>query len=55
MMYHENVQKVDAMIPIEELRYLILAAQREGNRLFADALRPFHLTPSRATFADCAW
>ena len=36
------------MIPIEELRYLILAAQREGNRLFADALRPLHLTPSQA-------
>ena len=36
------------MLPIEELRYLILAAQREGNRLFADALRPLHLTPSQA-------
>lgn len=36
------------MIPIEELRYLILAAQREGNRLFADALHPSHLTPSQA-------
>jgi MarR family transcriptional regulator, organic hydroperoxide resistance regulator len=36
------------MIPIEELRYLVLAAQREGNRLFADALRPLHLTPSQA-------
>lgn len=36
------------MIPIEELRYLILAAQREGNRLFADALHPLHLTPSQA-------
>jgi MarR family transcriptional regulator, organic hydroperoxide resistance regulator len=36
------------MIPIEELRYLILAVQREGNRLLADALRPFHLTPSQA-------
>ncbi len=36
------------MIPIEELRYLILAAQREGNRLFADALYPLHLTPSQA-------
>jgi DNA-binding MarR family transcriptional regulator len=38
----------DGMRPIEELRYLILAAQREGNRLFADALRPLHLTPSQA-------
>ena len=36
------------MQPIEELRYLILAAQREGNRLFADVLRPLHLTPSQA-------
>ena len=36
------------MIPIEELRYLILAVQREGNRIFADALRPLHLTPSQA-------
>ena len=36
------------MIPIEELRYLILAAQREGNRLLADALHPLHLTPSQA-------
>ena len=36
------------MIPIEELRYLILAAQREGNRIFADALRPLQLTPSQA-------
>ncbi len=36
------------MEPIEELRYLILAAQREGNRLFAEALRPLQLTPSQA-------
>ena len=36
------------MQPIEELRYLILAAQREGNRLFAEALRPLRLTPSQA-------
>jgi len=33
---------------IEELRYLILAAQREGNRAFADALRAHGLTPSQA-------
>ncbi|NKY58344.1 MarR family winged helix-turn-helix transcriptional regulator [Nocardia flavorosea] len=32
----------------EELRYLILAAQREGNRLLAQALRPLGLTPSQA-------
>ncbi len=36
------------MQPIEELRYLILAAQREGNRLFAEALRAWQLTPSQA-------
>jgi MarR family transcriptional regulator, organic hydroperoxide resistance regulator len=36
------------MQPVEELRYLILAAQREGNRLLAEALRPFGLTPSQA-------
>ncbi len=36
------------MQPIEELRYLILAAQREGNRLLAEALRPLGLTPSQA-------
>lgn len=32
----------------EELRYLILAAQREGNRILAQALRPLGLTPSQA-------
>ncbi|HMA34188.1 MAG TPA: MarR family transcriptional regulator [Chloroflexia bacterium] len=31
-----------------ELRYLILAAQREGSRLFADQVRPLGLTPSQA-------
>src|SRR5262245_12847598 len=36
------------MQPIEELRYLILASQREGNRLLADALRSRGLTPSQA-------
>ncbi len=48
MMDHENEQGADVMQPIEELRYLILAAQREGSRLFAEALRPLHLTPSQA-------
>ena len=47
-MYHQIGLWVGMMIPIEELRYLVLAAQREGNRLFADALRPLHLTPSQA-------
>lgn len=32
----------------EELRYLILAVQREGNRLLTDALAPLDLTPSQA-------
>lgn len=32
----------------EEIRYLILAIQREGNRQFAEALRPLNLTPSQA-------
>jgi DNA-binding MarR family transcriptional regulator len=48
IMDRANEQGPDVMQPIEELRYLILAAQREGNRLFADALRPLHLTPSQA-------
>ena len=32
----------------ELLRYLILGAQREGNRLLTDALRPLGVTPSQA-------
>ncbi|GLW07477.1 MarR family transcriptional regulator [Microtetraspora sp. NBRC 13810] len=36
------------MRPAEELRYLILAAQREGNRMLAQALRPLGVTPSQA-------
>ena len=32
----------------EELRYLILAVQREGNRLLTDALTPLDLTPAQA-------
>ncbi len=31
-----------------ELRYLILAAQREGSRLFAEQIRPLGLTPAQA-------
>ena len=48
MMYHGNDQMAAVMSSIEELRYLILAVQREGHREFADALRPLHLTPSQA-------
>src|SRR6185369_17301991 len=36
------------MRPVEELRYLILAVQREGNRQLAQALRPHGITPSQA-------
>lgn len=32
----------------EELRYLVLAAQREGNRMLAEGLRPLGLTSSQA-------
>lgn len=33
---------------LAELRHLVLAAQREGNRWLADELRPAGLTPSQA-------
>lgn len=36
------------MDTIEEFRYLVLAAQREGNRALAAALKPHDLTPSQA-------
>jgi DNA-binding MarR family transcriptional regulator len=36
------------MSPAEEFRYLVLAAQREGNRMLLEALRPLGLTPSQA-------
>ena len=32
----------------EELRYLFLAVQREGNRSLTDALAPLDLTPAQA-------
>jgi DNA-binding MarR family transcriptional regulator len=32
----------------EQLRYLVLGAQREGNRWLANELRPLGLTPSQA-------
>jgi MarR family transcriptional regulator, organic hydroperoxide resistance regulator len=34
--------------PIEEFRYLVLAVQREGNRLLSAALKPAGVTPSQA-------
>jgi MarR family transcriptional regulator, organic hydroperoxide resistance regulator len=36
------------MRPAEQVRYLVLAAQREGNRILAQHLRPLGLTPSQA-------
>jgi DNA-binding MarR family transcriptional regulator len=36
------------MDPAEELRYLVLAAQRDGNRALAALLRPLGLTPAQA-------
>lgn len=46
------------MNPIEELRYLILAAQREGDRALSAALDPIGLTTSQAevlrVLNDCA-
>ncbi|WBP91169.1 MarR family winged helix-turn-helix transcriptional regulator [Kitasatospora cathayae] len=36
----------------DELRYLLLAAQREGSRRFGEALRPLGLTPPQAEVLD---
>jgi MarR family transcriptional regulator, organic hydroperoxide resistance regulator len=36
------------MKPVEELRYLILGAQREGARAFTELLQPTGLTPAQA-------
>ena len=36
------------MNPAEELRFLVLAAQREGNRILLDLLRPLGVSPSQA-------
>ena len=36
------------MDQVEELRYLVLAAQRDGNRVLAALLRPLGLTPAQA-------
>jgi MarR family transcriptional regulator, organic hydroperoxide resistance regulator len=36
------------MRPAEEIRYLVLAVQRDGSRRLADALRPLDVTPSQA-------
>ena len=39
---------LNGMDPIEELRYLVLGAQREGARALAELLRPTGLTPAQA-------
>ncbi len=36
------------METVEELRYLVLAAQREGSRRLAEALRPLAVSPAQA-------
>jgi MarR family transcriptional regulator, organic hydroperoxide resistance regulator len=36
------------MDQVEELRYLVLAAQRDGNRMLTALLRPVGLTPAQA-------
>ena len=41
------------MRPEEELRFLILGAQREGNRLLGAQLSPLGLTPSQAEVVRC--
>ncbi len=41
------------MSPEEELRFLILGAQREGNRFLAALLAPLDLTPSQAEVLRC--
>ena len=45
MLCHRYAGDVDR---IEELRYLVLAAQREGNRRLTEALRPLGVTPAQA-------
>jgi DNA-binding MarR family transcriptional regulator len=41
------------MRPEEELRFLILGAQREGNRLLVANFAPLGLTPSQAEVISC--
>jgi DNA-binding MarR family transcriptional regulator len=37
-----------AVDPVEELRYLVLAVQRDGNRALGTLLRPLGVTPAQA-------
>ena len=41
------------MSPEEELRFLILGAQREGNRLLTELLSPLGVTPSQSEVISC--
>ena len=41
------------MSPEEELRFLILGVQREGNRMLAERLAPLGLTPSQGEVVRC--
>lgn len=41
------------MSPEEELRFLILGAQREGSRVFTSLLAPLDITPSQAEVLRC--
>jgi DNA-binding MarR family transcriptional regulator len=41
------------MRPEEELRFLVLAAPREGSRALAAALAPLELTPAQAEVVRC--
>jgi MarR family transcriptional regulator, organic hydroperoxide resistance regulator len=43
-----HLWQTGVMNKVEELRYLVLAAQREGSRALADALRPLGVTPAQA-------
>lgn len=45
MLCHEYHRGMDR---VEELRYLVLAAQRQGSRRLARALRPLGVTPAQA-------
>jgi DNA-binding MarR family transcriptional regulator len=44
----ERHPKENAVRPAEELRYAILALQREGNRALAAGLKPLGVTPAQA-------
>ena len=47
-MYLSRTRETSTVRPSEELRYAILALQREGNRGLIAALRPLGVTPAQA-------